>query len=90
MKLVDVGYLRTRTKSSYGDSDPLLAVRIEGQTVYSLTVKGWETLQPVGGGLPGTCVAAMSFRTEMDGVYDNGIRPAIEADCGFDIIEWTA
>jgi len=50
---------------------------------FSLTPAAWEALEPLGGGgVPGTCFVAMYFSQELNAVYDEGIRPAIEDDCG--------
>jgi hypothetical protein len=55
---------------------------------YVITAKGWEQLEPAGrGGAPGTCFVAMSFKPELDAAYDEGIRPAVTTDCGFDVIQ---
>lgn len=49
-----------------------------------LTVKGWERLDPLSGGagIPGQVFVAMSFDESLNRAYDEGIRPAIETDCG--------
>jgi nucleoside 2-deoxyribosyltransferase len=50
---------------------------------YALTPAGWLKLEPIGGaGVPGTGFVAMSFDPTLLPIYDEGIRPAIEDDCG--------
>src|SRR5262249_53117820 len=50
---------------------------------FSLTPRAWEALEPVGGGgIAGICFVAMYFAPELRAAYDEGIRPAIEDDCG--------
>ena len=48
-----------------------------------LTMKGWETVEPVGvvGGIPNRSFVAMSFDRSLKDAYDIGIRPAIVDDC---------
>jgi hypothetical protein len=48
-----------------------------------LTVKGWETVSPIGGNVAGRCFVAMSFHESLTPAFENGIKPAIEVDCGF-------
>jgi nucleoside 2-deoxyribosyltransferase len=63
----------------------LLARKASGELV--ITAAGWAELEPTGsGGVPGTCFVAMSFKPELDSVYDQAIQPAIVA-CGFDVIQ---
>jgi hypothetical protein len=51
-----------------------------------VTPKGWERLSPTDpGGVPGTCFVAMSFDPSLDGLYERGIKPAVEA-CGLTVI----
>lgn len=51
--------------------------------VTALTAKGWEAIEPAAGlGLPGICFVAMSFSPELNAAFDDGIRPAVEIDCG--------
>jgi hypothetical protein len=52
-----------------------------------LTPKGWETLSPVAGGLPGTCFVAMWFDESLHAAYADGIKPALEADCGYTVLQ---
>jgi hypothetical protein len=53
------------------------------QEMHSLTPAAWEALEPIGGGgVLGTCFVAMFFDRELQAAYDEGIRPAIEDDCG--------
>lgn len=56
-------------------------------TTCVLTPKGWETLSPVAGGLPGTCFVAMWFDASVQDAYMNGIKPALEADCGYTVLQ---
>lgn len=51
--------------------------------VFQVTPKGWDAMDPaVGGGRPGVCFVAMSFHPSMSPAFDDGIKPAIETDCG--------
>jgi hypothetical protein len=50
-----------------------------------LTWKAWETLDPVHGSAAGTVFVAMAFRPDVDAIYDQAIRPAIER-CGLTAI----
>lgn len=52
-----------------------------------LRPKGWDTLSPVAGGLPGTCFVAMWFDASVQDAYMNGIKPALEADCGYTVLQ---
>ena len=52
-----------------------------------LTPKGWETLSPIAGGLPGTCFVAMWFDKSLHEAYTDGIKPALEADCGLTVLQ---
>ena len=53
-----------------------------------VTPCGWDRLQPPGHeAVPGTCFVAMSFHETLNPAYDDGIRPAVADDCGFDL--WT-
>lgn len=52
-----------------------------------LTPSAWELLEPVAGaGVPGTCFVAMSFSANMNTAFDEGIRAAVEDDCGLRVI----
>lgn len=52
-----------------------------------ITAKGWEYLAPsTPSGVPGTCFVAMSFDQSLNAAFDDGLRPAIEDDCGFKVI----
>ena len=52
---------------------------------FVLTMAGWETLSPVSGrGIAGLGFVAMSFDPALDAAYDDGIRAAIEDDCGLE------
>jgi hypothetical protein len=48
-----------------------------------LSVKGWETVSPIGGNIAGRCFVAMSFDPSLTPAFVDGIRPAVETDCGF-------
>jgi hypothetical protein len=66
----------------------LLAKASAPQDALIVTPEGWEQLEPSGGGgIPGTCFVAMSFKDELNSAYDNGIHPAVTTDCGFDVIQ---
>jgi hypothetical protein len=52
----------------------------QSDATYVVTPKGWERLSPVdSGGVPGTCFVAMAFDPSLDGVYESGIKPAVQA-----------
>lgn len=52
-----------------------------------ITPEGFEFLQPSGpGGVAGICFIAMSFDDELTPVLDQGIIPAVQADCGFSAV----
>lgn len=54
---------------------------------FCVTAKGWERLYPSApGGIPGTCFVAMSFAPELNPAFDEGIKPAVEDDCGFRVL----
>jgi nucleoside 2-deoxyribosyltransferase len=51
---------------------------------WMLTAKGWEHLTTKAGTFtPGTCFVAMSFDESLSEAYTEGIKPALEEDCGF-------
>jgi nucleoside 2-deoxyribosyltransferase len=52
------------------------------QQAWQLTWKGWQTVEPTSGTVKGLGFVAMSFHPEMNDAFENGIRPAIEEDCG--------
>jgi hypothetical protein len=54
-------------------------------TDYVLTWKAWEALEPVHGSVTGTVFVAMAFRPDVDPIYDEAIKPAIER-CGLTAI----
>lgn len=54
--------------------------------VVALTLKGWEAFRPLSGTVPHTCFVAMAFDRDLDFVYDEGIRPAVEDDCGYSVL----
>jgi hypothetical protein len=60
--------------------------RVDPRT-FVVTVKGWQRLEPPGGGggIPGRCFVAMSFDLSLNDAYELGIRPAV-IDCGFEPI----
>jgi nucleoside 2-deoxyribosyltransferase len=49
----------------------------------SITLAGWQELEPAGGGVKGRCFVAMSFHESLDDAYHTGIRRGIE-DAGMD------
>jgi hypothetical protein len=56
----------------------------KSDVLFGLTAKGWEAVQAPnrGTGRPGRCFVAMSFDEALDPAYLEGIRPAVEQDCG--------
>lgn len=60
------------------DGGPVAAVR--------LTVEGWNAVAPMGTGVTGTCFVAMSFDKELNTAFTDGFMPALETDCGFDVV----
>jgi hypothetical protein len=51
-----------------------------------VTAHGWERLEPLApGGVPHTCFVAMSFDPSLDAAYDEGIKRAVEDDCGIKV-----
>jgi hypothetical protein len=80
--LVRSGTVETRERRS--DSADFAGMSITVGSEHRLTPAGWEALAPISGsGRPGTCLVAMAFDSVMNDVYDSGIKPAVEADCGF-------
>jgi hypothetical protein len=61
-----------------------LLTRGELDGYFVLSVEGWAFIEPSVGGIVGRCFVAMSFDRSLDDVYENGIRPAVKDDCGFD------
>jgi hypothetical protein len=63
--------------------EDLGCIEQKGDHVALLTVKGWDRLDPgsAGGGIPGRVFIAMSFDASLDGIYEHGIKAAIEQDC---------
>jgi len=51
-----------------------------------LTVVGWNSIAPVGSGIPNTVFVAMSFREELKDAYEHGMVPAIETDCKLRVV----
>jgi hypothetical protein len=54
-------------------------------TDFNVTVKGWNRIAELerGGPLSKQVFVAMKFDSSLSDAYDNGIKPAIEADCGY-------
>jgi hypothetical protein len=73
-------YLRYLSERNLIDGD------VRGKR-FTITVDGWDRLLPIApGGIPGTCFVAMSFDPVLDPIFDEGLRPAIEDDCGFKVL----
>jgi hypothetical protein len=54
---------------------------------YRLTTRGWDALHPARfGGVPGTCFVAMSFNDKLLPILTEGIIPAIEDDCHYQVV----
>jgi nucleoside 2-deoxyribosyltransferase len=54
------------------------------QAGIQISAKGWEYLHPPSaGGIRGVCFVAMSFDHSLNEVYEDGIRKALEIDCGY-------
>jgi len=54
---------------------------------FILTTKGWEYLTAGGAaGIPGHAFVAMSYDQTLDEAYEQGIRAALEVDCGLTAI----
>ncbi len=51
-----------------------------------MTMQGWEAVEPMADGIRGLCFVAMNFAAEFDALFDEGIRPAVETDCGLQAI----
>jgi hypothetical protein len=63
------------------------AVRQRVHLGYVVTPKGWERLAPIApGGTPGTCFVAMSFDPSLNPAFSDGIFPAVQTDCGFQLV----
>jgi hypothetical protein len=54
-----------------------------GLATGSVTVSGWQQLEPLGGGVAGRVFVAMWFDPSMDGPFDEGFALAIR-DCGLE------
>ena len=67
-----VGYLQGKRLLAQGQT----------QQQYVLTWEGWEAVEPVSGGVPGIGFVAMAFSPDLDVTFEEGIRAAIETDCG--------
>jgi hypothetical protein len=75
-----VEYLRAKCliSDSYSDAD------VDHESpCYTPTIEGWQSIEPrhVAVGTPGRCFVAMSFDSELDVAYFQGIKAALE-DCG--------
>jgi nucleoside 2-deoxyribosyltransferase len=82
--LRDRGYIQRRAIPVPGSED---GYGQESLKQYALTVLAWEMLEPTAGvGVPGTCFVAMSFDPELNPAFDDGIRPAVEVDCGLRVL----
>src|SRR5262249_28705479 len=72
---------------SYLQQERLAEERVTGATrgerFSSLTMKGWEIVEPQGiaGGVPNRSFVAMSFEPTLNDAYELGIRAAIVDDC---------
>jgi hypothetical protein len=67
-------------------SDHIVHVVVGDRQHWSLTMPGWEVLEPLqAGGIPGRCFVAMAFDVDLDRAYFEGIKPAIE-EAGYDPI----
>lgn len=55
---------------------------------YAPTIDGWQAVEPTlsPGGTPGRCFVAMSFADSLEHAYSQGIKPAIQVDCGFQCV----
>jgi hypothetical protein len=51
-----------------------------------LEPKGWEEIEPSGGGISGRCFVAMSFDPAYEEAFLKGIEPALRDDCKLDPI----
>jgi nucleoside 2-deoxyribosyltransferase len=58
----------------------------QSQQHWALTWEGWEAIEPIAGEVPGIGFVAMAFKPELDAVFENGIRTAIETDCGLNAV----
>jgi hypothetical protein len=60
----------------------------EGTIGCRLTIPGWEVLEPAltSGAVPGRCFIAMAFRPALETAFQDGMRAAVEKDCGFTAI----
>lgn len=63
-------------------------LRCESLSTSQITFKGWEFLDSRVGaeGAPVRAFVAMSFDDRLSAVFDNGIQPALEIDCGISCI----
>jgi hypothetical protein len=66
----------------YLQDDRLLHAPGQSKEQWMLTWKGWEAVEPVAGGVPGIGFVAMAFDPDLDVIFEEGIRSAIETDCG--------
>jgi hypothetical protein len=52
---------------------------------YELSPAGWDRLNASSGHfVQGRCFVAMAFRPELETAFRDGIRPAVEDDCGLE------
>ena len=80
------GYVQSRKVGVPGSEDKQGGYS-KTKTQYSLTMAGWDVLEPIaGGGVPGTCFVAMSFDPSLNTAFDDGMRPAFEIDCGLRVV----
>jgi len=63
----------------------IVAATSDTSTCWGLTIPGWQELEPMPtpGGVPGRCFVAMAFRPTLETAFRDGIRAAVEDDCGF-------
>jgi nucleoside 2-deoxyribosyltransferase len=47
---------------------------------------GWSATEPAVGGVPGLGFVAMSFDESLSSAYNEGMKPAVETDCGLQLI----
>jgi hypothetical protein len=63
-----------------------LEIRPNRESEFRISARGWERLHPATAGVLGTCFVAMSFDPTLNAVFDEGIYPALESDCGYQVI----
>jgi hypothetical protein len=69
-------------------SKGLVTMPVDNHTGWGLTVAGWERVQPIlaPDGIAGRCFVAMAFKDSLTLAFNDGIKAAIETDCGFTAI----